>query len=86
MKSAVALLVAALMMGCSHAQIDVNGGASINAHTHSNAVAALLITGMFLAAAAEEVRKPQPLPSPYRGIIEQDCTRPVDMTVTLKCR
>ena len=104
MKSAVVLLAAVVVMGCSHAQIDVNGGASVNAHSHSNAVAAVLIAGMFLAAAAEEARDPRPLPSfatfadwfrgtpptppmdPQRAIVEQDCTGPIDFSVTLKCR
>jgi hypothetical protein len=104
MKAKAALLLAMVVTGCSHTQIDVNGGASVQAHTHSNAVAALLITGMFLAAASEEAREPRPLPSfatfadwfrgtpptppmdPQRAVLEQDCTGPVDLTVTLKCR
>jgi hypothetical protein len=72
-------LVVLLLAGCSHVTIDaasstssagtlpppgtsVRGG-SASVHVHSRSLAALIIAGMFLAAAAEDAREPRPFPS-----------------------
>ena len=44
---------------------------------------------VFISAAVDGTLVPErtPLPmDPNRTVVEQDCTRPVDMTITLKCR
>ena len=97
MKLAACLLFL-FLSGCSHTQVSVNSntssgtsatGGSVSLQTNSSAVAALLIMGIFISAAVDEIRAPQPSAQPMdpqRKVLEQDCTRPVDTTVTLKCR
>lgn len=74
----VALLVL-ILAGCAHARVDavssasigsappppgttVSGG-SVGVHVHSHSLAALVIAGMFVAAAADYQREPRPMPS-----------------------
>ncbi len=88
------LLLLVLLAGCSHASIDASSntsssgtatGARVGLHGVSRSLAAVVIAGMFIAAAAEEVREPRPLPSFssfadwFRGApsAELDPTRPV---------
>lgn len=53
-------LLLLLLAGCSHATIDAK---SSHVHVESRSLAAVVITGMFIAAAAEEAREPRPFPS-----------------------
>ncbi len=73
------LVVLLLVAGCSHVSIDArtntsaggavpppgtsvtSGGASVSIHSHS--LAALVIAGMFIAAAADYSREARPFPS-----------------------
>jgi hypothetical protein len=48
-----------LLSGCSHLSID----GSSQLQVESRSLAAVVIAGMFIAAAAEEVREPRPFPS-----------------------
>jgi hypothetical protein len=70
------VIVVLLLAGCSHVKVNASSntssstslsststGAQASVHIESRALAALIITGMFLAAAAEEARDPQPFPS-----------------------
>ena len=66
------LLVPLLVAGCSHAHINassntasgsVTTGGSASVHVESRSLAALAIAGMFIAAAAEDLREPRPFPS-----------------------
>ena len=76
-------LLPLLLAGCSHATIDAK---SNHVHLESRSLAAVVIAGMFIAAAAEEAREPRPFPSfdefadgfraPPRA--ELDPTRPVN--------
>ena len=86
-----------LVMACSHTAVGIRsitstappGGASASVQTNSGALAAVLIMAVFISAAVDETLVPEPaaLPmDPQRRVVEQDCTRPVDMTITLKCR
>jgi hypothetical protein len=70
----------------------------------SRSLAAVVIAGMFIAAAADEAREPRPFPSfstfsdwfhgepraeldPARRVSEQDCTRPVDLSLgNIRCK
>src|SRR4051812_31162907 len=64
-------LAALLLSGCSHVTIDASSntssgtatGAQAGLHVDSRSLAALVIAGMFLAAAAEEAQDPRPFPS-----------------------
>lgn len=86
-------LLLLLLAGCSHATIDASSsssssrstGAHAKVHVESRSLAAIVVAGMFIAAAAEEAREPRPFPSfaefadgfraPPRA--ELDPTRPV---------
>jgi hypothetical protein len=61
-----------LLAGCSHVSIDaasntstgtVASGARAGLHVESRSLAALVVAGMFFAAAAEEAREPRAFPS-----------------------
>lgn len=60
-----------LLAGCSHASIDASSntstgtstGGQANLHVESRSLAALVVAGMFLAAAVEDAREPRPFPS-----------------------
>jgi hypothetical protein len=59
-------LLILLLAGCSHATVEsagIAGGAQAHVHVESRSLAALVIAGMFLASASEEMREPRPLPS-----------------------
>ena len=65
-------LLVLLLAGCSHAQINassntasgtVTTGGSASVHVESRSLAAIVIAGMFIAAAAEDLREPRPFPS-----------------------
>jgi hypothetical protein len=73
------VLLVLLLAGCSHVTIDaasstssagmaaapgtsVTGGAA-SVHVESASLAALIIAGMFMAAAMEDAREPRPFPS-----------------------
>lgn len=75
----VLLLVVLLLVGCSHATINASTsssagavvpssgttvtGGSVGVHVHSHSLAAVVIAGMFLAAAIDHSREPRPFPS-----------------------
>jgi len=79
MKLVPLLLAAALAGGCSHARIDAGiatGAANVpppagtsvasgsaGLHIQSHSLAAVVIAGMFMAAAIDHSREPQPFPS-----------------------
>lgn len=98
MRLAGLLLVIHILTACSHTQVSASSntssgtsstGGSVSLQTNSTALTALLIMGMFISAAVDEIRAPQPSVQPMdpqRRVVEQDCTRPVDPTITLKCR
>jgi hypothetical protein len=87
-----------LLTACSHTQVGVSSdtssgtsraGGSVSLQTSSGALAAMLIMGLFISAAVDEIRTPPPSVQPMdpqRKVLEQDCTKPVDTSVTLKCR
>ena len=55
-----------LLAGCSHATIDASSRtstSSANVHFQSNALAAVILSGMFLAAAADDAREERSFPS-----------------------
>jgi hypothetical protein len=60
-----------LLAGCSHVSINASsdttsgGAASARAglHVESRSLAALVVAGMFIAAAVEDAREPRPFPS-----------------------
>ena len=72
-------LLVLLLAGCSHARLDVSTNTStgvavpasgtavssgqVGVHVESRALAAVVVAGMFVAAAAEEARDPRPFPS-----------------------
>ena len=64
-------LLVLLLAGCSHASIDASTntssgtstGAQVGLHVESRSLAALVVAGMFIAAAAEDAREPRPFPS-----------------------
>lgn len=78
MKLAALLMIAALG-ACSHARIDVSASTSTGSaapaagtsvtsgsaglHIHSHSLAAVVVAGMFMAAAIEEARQERPFPS-----------------------
>ena len=87
-----------LLTACSHTQVGVSSntspgtsaaGGSVSLQANSSALAAVLIMGLFISAAVDEIRSPppsiQPM-DPQRKVLEQDCTKPVDTSATLKCR
>jgi hypothetical protein len=101
MRVVAVLLALAVFAGCAHTHTSVNAGAvssttsasaSVSVHGHSNALAALVIAGMFIAAAADYARDPYPPPSfsemtEGRRINEQDCTKPIlEAAGNLRCR
>jgi hypothetical protein len=63
-------LLLLLLAGCSHASLNASTntssgaatGAQAGLHVESRSLAALVIAGMFLAAAAEDARDPRPFP------------------------
>jgi|SRR6185503_1122582 len=66
------LFAALLLAGCSHVSIDASSntlpattpGAQANVGVRSTgSVAAVVIAGMFIAAALEDAREPRPFPS-----------------------
>jgi hypothetical protein len=79
MKVAAVIVAAALAYGCSHTTINANSsastgpaaptagttttGGSVSVHAHSRSLAALVIAGMFIAAAVDYSREPRPAPS-----------------------
>jgi len=72
-------LLVLLLAGCSHATIDASSRTSsgnvspaagttvtsgqAGVHVESRALAAVVIAGMFMAAAVEDTREPRPMPS-----------------------
>ena len=74
MRAAALLLIVAMTGGCAHTHTTVNAGAgtasgttttggSVSVHGHGHSLAALVIAGMFLAAAIEYDRESRPMPS-----------------------
>jgi hypothetical protein len=64
----VRFLLLLLLAGCSHASIHAGSNLAVGASTgakvyvESGSLAALVVAGMFMAAAAEDVREPRPYP------------------------
>lgn len=56
-----------LLAGCSHATIDASTNSStsgsVGGHVHSHSLAALVIAGMFMAAAIDHSREERSFPS-----------------------
>jgi hypothetical protein len=68
----VRFLLVLLLAGCSHVAVDASSqstsGTAVTSgraglHVESRSLAAVVIAGMFIAAAAEEARDPRPFPS-----------------------
>src|SRR3954463_9463957 len=73
------ILLILLLAGCSHATVDASSRPSTRrtvpssgttvisgqtgVHVQSNALAAVILSGMFLAAAADDAREPRSFPS-----------------------
>ena len=55
-----------LLAGCAHTTMDARSqtsSATVGVQVESRSLAAVVIAGMFIAAAAEEARDPRPFPS-----------------------
>ena len=74
MRGVALLLTVAMIAGCAHAHTTVNAGAGtaagttvtgdvVSVHGHSHSLAALVIAGMFMAAAIDYSREPRSMPS-----------------------
>lgn len=87
------------MAGCSHPQVSASSntssgtsstGGSVSVQTSSTAFTALLIMGLFISAAVDDIRAPQPSVQPMdpqRKVVEQDCTKPIDLSLgNLSCK
>jgi len=89
---------AAVGVNNAHPAAPVHG--NVNA---SGSVAAALIVGTAALAVSQELSNPQPMPSwsifsdwtsrpapvlaPERDVVEQDCTKPIDLSAgNLRCR
>jgi|SRR5687768_939250 len=101
MKRAALLLAVVLFAGCAHTHTTLNAGTgaaagttttggSISVHGHGHSLAALVLAGMFIAAAADYGAEPQPAPpqlDPSRRVVLHDCTKPLpEISGNLKCR
>jgi hypothetical protein len=85
-----------LCAGCTHVQVNAgsNTGASTGAQIQgSGGVAAVIVAGAVVAAAVSDLSfsewfrgRPAPEMDPERTVIEQDCTRPIELSGNLKCR
>jgi hypothetical protein len=64
-------LLVLLLAGCSHASINASTNTSsgtatsaqVGLHVESRSLAAVVIAGMFIAAAVDDAREPRPFPS-----------------------
>lgn len=87
------------LTACSHTQVSVSSntssgtsssGGSVSVQTNSTALTALLIMGLFISAAVDDIRAPQPAiqpMDPQRKVVEQDCTKPIDLSLgNLSCK
>ncbi len=87
MKWAALLLAVVLFAGCAHTHTKVNAGAGTTAGT---TLTALVLAGMFIAAAANYSAEPQPTSpqlDPSRRVVLHDCTKPLpEISGNLKCR
>ena len=66
MRLLLVIVLVRLLAGCSHASIDVNSttsGGHVGVHVHSSSLAAVVIAGMFVAAAVDDARQDRPFPS-----------------------
>jgi len=72
MRTAALLLCLVMASGCSHTHTAINAGTgtgttvtagSVNVQAHSHSLAALVVAGMFMAAAIDYSRDPRPFPS-----------------------
>jgi hypothetical protein len=74
MRAVALLLTVAMIAGCAHAHTAVNAGAgtatgttvtggAVSVQGHGHSLAALVIAGMFLAAAVDYNQEPRPMPS-----------------------
>jgi hypothetical protein len=66
---AIAIAILLVVAGCGHANVNarsdaraVNSNASVQVHA-GNSFAALVLAGMLIAGAVEDIRNPQPFPS-----------------------
>jgi hypothetical protein len=65
------LLLVLLIAGCSHVSVETNTNSSSSTvvsgkaglHVESRSLAAMIVAGMFIAAAVEDARDPRPYPS-----------------------
>ena len=95
MKAAICAL-SLLLAACSHVELAARSDSRAPASTTGATVqiqaargfAALLLGGMLIAGAAEDLRNPQPTPvmQADREVSEQDCTRPIELGANLRCR
>jgi len=60
---AVVLLTVAMIAGCAHAPATTVTGGAVSVHGHGHSLAAVVIAGMFMAAAIDYSREPRPMPS-----------------------
>ncbi len=90
-----------LCAACTHVQYGSSvNGASVQVNS-GNALGVVLLGGMLTAAAVEDLRepptrypsladwiwsRPAPAMNPERQIIEQDCTKPIELTGNLRCQ
>ena len=72
------VLAALLLTACGHTHLGVN---------KPQAGAAILAGMVISAAASDSSSAPAPIMDPDRAIIEQDCTKPIDLSAgNLRCR
>ena len=95
---ALVMLVLLLASACTHVQI---GGTSNVSAAPANAaglqvqgggvLTAVVLAGMLAAAATQDLREPMGMRprsemKPDRIVVEQDCTKPIELTENLRCR
>ena len=92
------IALAALLAGCSHAQVDVGAGSphgGLQAHIHGGHELALAFGVALIAAGIYETERTGGISStravpeldPSRRVSEQDCTKPLDYTLgNIRCK
>jgi|SRR5258708_11232639 len=98
MRAVAVVLVLVLASACTHVQIGATSNVSAAPANAAGlqvqgggALTAVLVAATLVAGATQDLSDPQPAPSraemqPDRVIVEQDCTKPIELTENLRCR
>ena len=83
-----ALLLAALLAGCAHTEVQIGSGSRSSTTTRFYATgAAALVLGVALSVSDPYRPDPAPELDPSRKVNEQDCSRAVDLFAgNLRCK